>query len=368
MKKTVLIDLTSLDDNFSGIEHYALYITKELIKSPDFDFELLFKNSVSRFEPAELENVKTTVLTGNRYEILLKKIPDYIDKAKPDYAIFLAFPPSLLWKPNEGTKVISTIHDLVAFDAPKTMTLKSRVYFRRSILHAIKISGRIITISDFSRSRIVDRLKFDSNRMIMSYCSSSMPIVEKNEEEMRAKYSLPEHYLLGLSTLEPRKNFRTLIGWLSRIWNEDPGVPDLVLVGRKGWKVEKLLEGVPEKLKGKIHFTGFVDDEDIYSIYKCADTFIFPSIYEGFGIPILEAVQAGKLPLCSDIPTSREILGEEYPFLFRLDSFDDFKEKLYQNLDCHDSPDSVLKNDVSKYDWMASASAIIEALMNESHA
>ena len=365
MKKRVLIDLTSLDDNFSGIEHYALYITKELIKNPDFDFELIFKNKVSHFEPDELKHLKTTILAGDRYEVLLKKIPNYIDKAKPDYTLFMAFPPSFLWKPKKGTKVISVIHDLVAFDVPKTMSFKSCVYYRKSIKHQVRISTHLVANSKFTASRVIDKFHVSPDKITIAYCASSMPSIEKSKEEIQKKYFLPNHYLLGLSTLEPRKNFGTLISWMTKVWMDDSTIPDLALVGRKGWKIGKILEGVPETLKSKIHFTGFVDEEDIFSVYKYADTFIFPSIYEGFGIPILEAAQTGQLPLCSKIPTSVEIMGKDYPFFFELDDFDGFVKNLFAILK-NDSDKEKLAGEVQKeaqkFNWRDSSKKVLMLL------
>lgn len=332
-KKVVLIDLTSLDDNFSGIEHYALLITRELIKNKQYHFHLLFKNKVSYISEDELkqDNVSYKIIEGSRMKTLLFGIKKYVNKLKPDYALFLAFPPSLLWRPKKNTKVITMIHDMVAFDVPETMKFASRVYFKRSIKHALKISYEIITNSYFSKNRILFyNKKFNPDKIHVTYCSSGMTINKVPFEEIKAHYNLPDKYLLALSTVEPRKNFDRLIAWLDNVWDKNPDIYDLVIVGRKGWKVDKILENV--RNINRIHFTGFVDEKDISSIYENSSCFIFPSIYEGFGVPILESIESNKLPLCSSIEVFKELLGDDYPFYFDYKSEEEFTSKLNEYL------------------------------------
>ena len=117
---------------------------------------------------------------------------------------------------------------------------------------------------------------------------------KKEKKELLAvknKYSLPSQYILCLSTLEPRKNMRLLIKAYSDLWKEKKLKTDLVLAGRKGWKIDNLLNSLDDEILEHIHLTGFIEDEDLPTVYHCADVFVFPSIYEGFGIPPLEVWQ-----------------------------------------------------------------------------
>lgn len=359
----ILIDLTSLDDNFSGMEHYALLLSKELIKDSSHHFHLVFKNKISYFSKEELDadNISYHIIDGGRYKTLLFSLPKYIKTYNPDCALFLAFPPSLLWKPKDNLKVITMIHDMVAFDVPKTMTFKSKLYFKKSIKHALKISDEILTNSQFSKNRILFyNNKFNSNKIHVAYCASGMQINQCDFKVLKEKYSLPDKYLLSLSTIEPRKNFNSLIAWLDNLWSKNKLDIDLVLVGRKGWKVEKILKNV--KNIDRVHFTGFVDDEHISSIYKKSTCFIFPSIYEGFGIPILESVLSGKLPLCSSIDVFKEILGDNYPFYFDYQNEEDFSKKLFEYLSSSDEINQKLLKEISLktsiFDWKKSADVV----------
>ena len=359
----VLIDLTSLDDNFSGIEHYALYITKELIKNKDVHYHLVFKNQIKYFSSLELEqeNISTKILSGDRKTILLFSLSKYINKYKPDYALFLAFQPSPFFKPNNRTKVISMIHDMVPFDVPETMKMVHKIFFKRCIKHALKISTEIITNSNFSKSRILFyNKKMNPNKIHVAYSSSSMPIVSKSFDYLKKQYGLPDEYLLALSTVEPRKNFANLIKWLDELWSENKLKYDLVIVGRKGWKTDGILKDI--RNKGKIHFTGFVDENDISSIYSYSLCFLFPSIYEGFGTPLVESIVSNKLPVCSSIDVFKEIIGEDYPFFFDCRDKVQFFEALFKFLGADEQKKAEILQRISKkteqFKWIESAKVI----------
>lgn len=365
--KTIAIDLTSLDDNFSGIEHYALFITKELIKDFQYQFFLIFKNKPSYFASKELEqkNVTVHILSGKRLNIMLFDLPKLIDCLNPDIALFLAFQPSFLWKPKGKTKVFTTIHDLVAFDVPQTMKFRSCVYFRKTIKHSLKISERIITISQFSKNRIVDKFHCDANKIILAYCSSAMDTSIKSKDYIQKKYNLPEKYILTLSTVEPRKNIHFLLSCLDELWNQDEAIPNLVIAGRKGWKTDKLFKNISERGKENIRFTGFIDDEDVASIYYYSLFFIFPSLYEGFGIPVLESLKVGRLPLCSNIPTNKELLGEDYPYLFDAQNKNSFYASfrdMLANINHEKINVANIQKQLEKFDWSISSASILEGI------
>lgn len=366
---TVAIDLTSLDDNFSGIERYALSITKELIKDTSLDFLLIFKNKISHFSENELsrENVKVKVLEGKRLKVLLLSLPKFLNSSLPDVALFFAFPPSPIVSLSKKIKLFCTIHDMVAFDMPKTMKWKSRLYFKIGYKKAAKRAAKIFTVSNFSKERIYHCLKVDVNDVLVTYNGfKSSNFAGKNED--RLEIALPNKYLLALSTIEPRKNFKWLISQLNRLWREEQNIPDLVIVGRKGWKTEKLLQNVhPSSLK-RIHFTGFVDEKILPYIYANAACFVFPSLYEGFGVPLIESASFGCLPLSSNIPSSVEVLGNDYPYLFKIGDEKDFCDKLKEVLSLEQNQKEktidALKDKISIYKWETSAKQIANAIKN----
>lgn len=321
----VAIDLTALADNFSGIERYALNIALGLIDKDKEDrniYILLFKNSISHefLKYKGRNNVVFKIINGHNKLIFNQLIlPLQLYSIKADKYIFLAFQSPWIFR-RKG--IYNTIHDLTCWDCPETMKRVMVLYYRMSVRNALKISEKIITISEFSKKRIIEKFRYDSRGVILAYCGIS-DVFEKfmqndandgwdgHYEVVRKKYYLPDRYLLCLATLEPRKNLPFLVeSYLELLQENSIDIP-LVLAGRKGWKVETFLETIESKYRDHIIVTGFIDDEDLPYIYKMAECFVFPSIYEGFGMPPLEALYVGTRVIASDIEVLREVLGNE---------------------------------------------------------
>ena len=356
----ILIDLTSLADNFSGIERYAACLAKEMIKDESIEFVLLFKNEVHPMFKNEINNTKKVVIHGcNKLIFNQVRLPSIIYKIKADYYLFLAFPvPVLLFKKN----MISTIHDICCWDCPETMNGLSKWYFRISNRIALKKCKAIITISEFSKQRIVNKLKYDKNKVWLIYCGVDNKFLDYKKSvdstiRVREKYELPNNYILSLSTLEPRKNLELLIKvYTSLIIDGKINVP-LVLAGRKGWKMDEVLSEIDEIVREKILFTGFVEDEDLPAVYGNADLFVFPSMYEGFGMPPLEALACGTKVLSSNSTSLPEVLGDASIYFENM-NFDSLYESLSK---CNvDVEKSVMNNQVQKYSWGIEARKLIE--------
>ena len=331
---TVLFDLTSLFDNLSGIERYAMNISLEMIKQDSKNnYILIFKNEIHKAfcEITDYENVEIVIIKGKNkliFNQLLLCINLY--KYKADAYVFLAFQSPLLFK---RKNIYNTVHDLVCWDCPETMKKTSEIYFKTMIKNAIKVSKGIITISEFSTDRIVQKFNYDRKKMHLIYCGVSDDFRKfdiNNQEVMQSvkeKYNLPDHYLLCLSTLEPRKNMGLLIEAYKCLVEEKVICNKLVLVGRKGWKIDKMIESIPEGLRNNIIVTGFVEDKDLPYIYTCAKCFIFPSKYEGFGMPPLEAMAAGTPVISSDAASLLEVIGNS-GVVFVSEDIVDLKQKI----------------------------------------
>jgi glycosyltransferase involved in cell wall biosynthesis len=126
---------------------------------------------------------------------------------------------------------------------------------------------------------------------------------------IRKKYGLPESYILFVGTLEPRKNITRLLH--AYAMSKARAGLKLVIAGKTGWLYEEVFETVARlNLRERVIFTGFVDDDDLPSIYSMARVFVFPSLYEGFGLPVLEAMACGVPVITSDVSSMVEVAGE----------------------------------------------------------
>lgn len=340
------IDLTALDDNFTGIERYALNMTLALIRierksARKTEFELIFKNQVfPDFLPfAEDPGVHFHILKGCRKLLFNQwRLPRYLNRLKADLFLFFAFPmPVLLHK----KRVFGTIHDMGCWDCPETMKRLMVWYFRLSYRLMARRAERIITISEFSRSRIMDILKVKKEKIILAYCGISEnfrrtehiteeeSIPEEERRRIREKYGLPEEYFLCLSTLEPRKNMLLLLNTCLKLYRQGRLRTKLVLAGRKGWKIDELLARAGAGQEGWVRVTGFIEDEDLPAVYRMARCFVFPSLYEGFGIPPLEAMSQGVPVIASDSSSLPEILGDA-AFYFKNNDAQDLERALLE--------------------------------------
>ena len=326
----ICLDLTSLVDNLSGIERYAACVSLEMIKAHSDEYTLVFKKEVHPLFKSicDQNNVNTIVLPEcNKLLFNQIRLPMALRKIRADWYVFLAFPvPILLFK----KKMVETIHDIIAWDYPETMKGIMNWYFRISHVIALKKCRAIITISEFSKKRIHDRLKYPENKIWLVYCGidqDQFAVHEEKFEAVRSKYSLPEKYILSLSTLEPRKNLALLIHAYEQLIEEGKDVLPLVLAGRKGWKMEELLSSINDTVKEKLFFIGFVDDDDLPEVYAMAYFFAFPSIYEGFGMPPLEAMACGTPSISSDAASLPEVLGDAAIY-FKNNDINELKERL----------------------------------------
>ena len=362
----IAIDLTSLADNFSGIERYAAELSRALVDIDDKnEYLLVFKEGVhSFFDGVQVShgNVSAVVLPrGSKGKFYFSQftLVHELNKLHANLALFPAFPTPLFYK---GCS-ISTFHDLCWYDAPETMLAKSRLYWK--VLHKVNVQRnvKLLTVSQFSKGRIVDVLKVPESKVVVTYNGVDDKLFNRENaaavpfSSLKVKYSLPGRYVLTLSTIEPRKNIGLLIDAWAKACLEDAYEPDLVLAGRKGWKQEALVERVPDNLKSRVHFTGFVDDGDLPALYANSELFVFPSIYEGFGLPPVEAAYSGARVLCSDIPCLKEICGSEVEY-FASNSV----ESLHRFLVEHASEGSFSGVKKHKYRWDSSAEVLANTL------
>lgn len=203
------------------------------------------------------------------------------------------------------------------------------LYFKLMYKKAAIGSKKIVTVSEFSKRRIISVLNKSPNFIQVIYNGISDSFTNFRFENVQnkksiKKYNLPSKYILCLSTLEPRKNLRLLVKAFNDLIIEKRIQIDLVLAGRKGWAMDDLLNGISEEAKKRIHFTGFISEESLPYVYKNASVFVFPSTYEGFGIPPIEAMSIGIPVITSDSSSLPEILGNA-AFYFKNNNLDSLK-------------------------------------------
>ncbi len=212
-----------------------------------------------------------------------------------------------------------TIYDIIPVLHPEYFWDDFERDFKR-ILSAIRVEQDwIVTISRSSRDDICAYLGMDPDRVFIAYPAASPTLYHARADDdtvraVLARYGIPAPgYFLSLATLEYRKNLQTTIAAFRKLLAEPGhGGHRLVLVGTRGWKIERLLEEVMEDpgLRDRVIFTGYVADEDLAALYGGGLAFVYPSLYEGFGLPPLEAMQCGLPVITSNTSSLPEVVGD----------------------------------------------------------
>ena len=304
----IAIDLTSLSYHMTGIERYAMCVSEQMLAIDEENkYVLFFRNSIDPIfqEKIDGKRIQARIIKGNNKLLFYQWIlPYHLRKIKADRYLFLAFTSPILFR-KKG--IYNTIHDMGAWDSAEAMKLFQKLYWKTTIRISSRVSDGIVTVSHFSKNRISEILKYPSDRINVIYSAVYSGIARGNGakfDDIKREYHLPDRYIMTLSTLEPRKNMELLLETYSEI--KDRVDYDLVLVGRKGWMMDEVLKRYDSD--NRIHVTGFVKDEHVSVIYKQALCFVFPSLYEGFGLPPVEALALGTAVIASDAASIPEIL------------------------------------------------------------
>ncbi|SHK68176.1 Glycosyl transferases group 1 [Anaerocolumna jejuensis DSM 15929] len=218
--------------------------------------------------------------------------------------------------PGVNGKAVTFIYDMVYRAFPETIDQKNKKMLDYNLSVACKRADHIITISEFSKNEIIKYMQVEENKVSIMPCGVDTSIYHVNYTEtevqtVKRKYGITGDYLLYLGTLEPRKNIERLIKAYALLIERLHDAPLLVLAGKKGWMYDKILSLVEfYNLQEKIIFTGYIEAAEAPKLLKGSLLFVFPSIYEGFGIPPLEAMACGTPVVVSNQASMPEVIGD----------------------------------------------------------
>lgn len=220
------------------------------------------------------------------------------------------FPNFVIPPTTQGRKLV-TIHDVSFLRFPEAAEPKNLQYLNQKIHQTIDRADLILTDSVFSSQEMQELLQVPEDRIRPIHLGLAPVITAPDTESinrMRNQFGLTKPYLLFVSTLEPRKNIPFLIESFENMQDFDG---DLVLCGMTGWKYEPILERIQQSSRaGSIRYLQYVDESWMPALYAAAECFVFPSLYEGFGFPPLEAMQYGTPVLSSRSGSLLEVLGD----------------------------------------------------------
>lgn len=243
---------------------------------------------------------------------------------------------------------VMAIMDMSFLAYPEMFRPKDRYQLTKWTKYAALHATKIFTISEFSKNAIIKAYRVPADRVVVTYPGVTM--------ESSKKQSTYKNYILSVGTLQPRKNYVRLIEAFSQL---DSSLT-LVIVGKKGWLYEDIL-AAPEKfgVKERIKFLEFVPDDDLPALYAKARCFALPSLYEGFGLPVLEAMAQGCPVVVSNISSLPEIAGDVGIYVDPM-NVESIADGIKKGMASRNS--DALRAQAKKFSWEKAAKQTLEVL------
>lgn len=332
----VAVDATPLMRKPDGVGRYSSSLVSELVRQDsDNTYRAIgFLNDRTKHHAIPKNELKYEYIPLPRqvYSQWFKRVgPVSVNRwlsSRPDvvlYPNFVAFPKV------KGAKSILIIHDLAFIDMPETIAQRGRTmekvlpgnlsYLQKFVPRSIEQADAIVAVSEETQAAIAKRYGINAsditvvpnavdNRFFAKYTKDELQVVQKH-------YGLPEDFILFLGTIEPRKNVMRLLEAYEKLPAKLRETYPLVLAGKKGWKSDDIYAKIKSMLEQghTILTTGFIEDEHLPGLLQSANALVFPSIHEGFGLPILEGFASGVPVICSDIAPMNRLAENAAAFI-----------------------------------------------------
>ncbi|UOF91483.1 glycosyltransferase family 4 protein [Fodinisporobacter ferrooxydans] len=306
------VDARPLSGNRTGIGNYTLQLLLNLVNQENPHEYFLFAHK--EFDlPKELQCLQKVIRTARSGTLWMQYgLPFLLEKYKID----------LFWGPNytipllhlSPIKTVLTIHDMVSFIYPKTLPKKTVLHNLYALPLYVKNADWVITDSNSTMYDVQSFLGVNDDRISSLPLGVSESYFKKraNSKNVINSYGLiPNQFILYVGTIEPRKNLETIIKAYLEVNKKLEFLPDLVIIGKKGWGYDSFFDCVQSsKLNTKIHILEYISDEDLACFYQEALMMIYPSLYEGFGLPVLEAMASGLPVITSNVSSLPEVVGD----------------------------------------------------------
>lgn len=212
--------------------------------------------------------------------------------------------------------VVTTIHDMTFFVMPDKHIWVKRLFFRFFIRFSSRFSAKLLCVSENTKSDLIKIIGVDQVKTVVTPLGVDEQYVQISEinllNRVKDKYALPDKFCLFVGLIEPRKNVPLLINaYAQAVVAMGDGSTNLVIAGRWGWESEQILRLVEELgLKERVYFPGYIDETDLPTLYSLAEFFVYPSFYEGFGLPVLESMACGTPVITTNISSMPEFVGD----------------------------------------------------------
>ncbi len=301
------VDAHAIGRHLTGNE---VYIRSLLRSFPEIDRRSEFVAYISEPGVANLlpERFDVRHVSANPYSRLGWDLARLIREDRPDL-IHVQYTAPLFTR----IPIVVTVHDVSFIEHPEYFTALRRAQLRLTVARSVKQAAHIITVSEFSRDAILRTYDVPSEKVsaIPNAANPEFRVIgrERAQKAVHNRLRFDAPFVLSVGDLQPRKNQIGLIAAFSKLLTSHPQLKHhLVLTGKETWFTPKVREAARScGFASRIHFTGFVSDGELMELYNACDCFVFPSFYEGFGLPILEAMACGRAVACSNTSAMPEV-------------------------------------------------------------
>jgi len=363
--ETVFFNLVKNLTEIKSNNQYFLFTDRNAEKNSDLKAEIGKLNLKNNFKIIFINS-------PNRFWWNLWALPNYLKKNPVD--IFHTQYIAPFWLPKK-VKLVLTIHD-ISFNFFPQFIKKSDLFFLKMLIpRSLKMATKVIAVSEFTKKEIEKYYHIPGEKIATIHNGVDFELFNKNIapeklEKTRKKYNLPENFILYIGTLQPRKNIPALVGALNTL-HEKYNLRDMELViagNRKAHNFDPKIDGAIKKydLQKNIVFPGWIDEEDKPTLYKLARCFVFPSLYEGFGIPIVEAMAAGVPVISSNITCLTEV-GKDGAIFADPGKPEEFTKKIHEVLSDENLRDNLIEKgtEIAKsYTWQKNAEKTLAVYEN----
>ncbi len=293
------------NEYFAGVEQYISNLTCQLVNRGELDLTLIAPSDFPRPLFPDNTNViyhTPALVLGSGFFSAVFSPPKNLSNFDLIHCPTVTAP--FFFRPS--AKVVMTVHDLIPLLFPKWQTMRRVLYFKYFLKHRFRFVDRFIAVSNSTKQDLIDLFHIPDHKIDVVH--------EGVSEQFKPSMEAREDFILAVSTLEPRKNFKRIIEAYILLRQKKETSDRLVIVGKEGWFFDDILN-VPREFQDDIIFKGYVSEAELIRLFQTARFFVYPSMYEGFGLPVLEAMACGCPVITSNTSSMPEVAGEAALFV-----------------------------------------------------
>ncbi|MDP8255681.1 MAG: glycosyltransferase family 1 protein [Candidatus Alcyoniella australis] len=239
-------------------------------------------------------------------------LPGRARRSKLDVFHYIDHTLSMIGKP---VPTAITVHDLAFFRHPEAYTRSRRIYKSLVSPRSIRRADRVIAVSEYTRQEVLEITGADPDKVSVVYngIDGEFRVIQDQKllSDFRRQHDLPQRYILFVGTLQPRKNVTGLVRAYAELVQRKAVEHDLVICGERGWIFDEIFSQVERSgLTARVRFIESLPQQQLPLLYNCAELFVFPSLFEGFGLPLLEAMSCGVPVVSSNTTSMPEVVGD----------------------------------------------------------